>query len=271
METTPVEIDGVASEYIRQGAGQPLILVHGTASDALTWEKHVETLSSSFDVIAPSLRYFGSAPWPDNGSEFGTTRHATDLLKLIDLLEVKEVICAGWSYGGNVALHAGLLKPDAFSSLFLYEPAAASLLKDKVNREKATADRADMFARTAQRLKTEKPEAVVETFLDDAAGRTGAFKSMPTYVQKRCIENASMLNLLLTMVPADLSLDDFAIPTTIACGKDTRDFYRITTEGLEQQCESITARWIPEADHLWPAIDLQGFCGELSDFAQAYR
>lgn len=267
MASFSVDIDGYSLDFVRQGAGQPLILVHGTVSDARTWQKHVEILSASFDVIAPSLRYFGSQPWPDDGKEFGTARHATDLLKLVEACDLEDVICVGWSYGGNVALHAGLLDPRPFKKLFLYEPAAASLLNDKTKLQLATADRIEMFSRTAKLLETDNPKAVVETFLDDAAGMKGSYKSMPDYARRTSRDNAQMLNLLLTMVPADLSTDSFLIPTLVACGEDTREFYRITAEGLQQQCSSINVKWIPSANHLWPITSLELFCDELLELA----
>jgi pimeloyl-ACP methyl ester carboxylesterase len=263
LTTVSVEINSYTLDAVRQGAGQPLVLLHGSVSEAGTWQKHIDILSDSYDVIAPSQRYFGKRPWPDNGAEFGSTRHATDLLHLIEALELHDVLCAGWSYGGNIALHASLLNPHVFKKLFLYEPAAASLLTDADQREQATTDRLAMFARTAHLLETSAASAAVEAFLDDAVGRSGAFRELPSYIQKICFNNAETLNLLLTMKPPELSLNTFAVPTMIAYGSNTRDFFQVTANGLGRQQECISVKQLADADHLWPVVNPEDFCEEL--------
>ncbi len=264
MKVDSANINGQSIEFIRQGSGEPLILIHGSVSDARTWQKHIDILSDSFDVIAPSLTYFGTLPWPDDGSEFGTQRHATDVLNLIRYLEVSDVTCVGWSYGGNVAVHAGILEPDSFSKLFLYEPALGSLIADESKKESAVADRSAMFAHTAKILETDKPINALETFIDDAAGSKGSFASMPQYVQDVNRENAETLRLLLGLTPAALSLENFQLSTLIFCGMNTREFYRITAEELSRQCMAIDLKLIPDANHLWPVNNVKGFCDELT-------
>ena len=263
MEHFTLDIAGDPLDIIRQGAGEPLLLVHGSVSEARTWQRHIEILSESFDVIAPSLRYFGSQPWPDEGSEFGTERHAHDVLELIDALNLSNILCVGWSYGGNVAFHCGIIKPEKFRQFFLYEPATGSLIKNTQKRENATKDRVDMFSRTAELLQTEQPKDVIEKFLDDVTGLPGAYQSMPKETQKICMDNAPTLNLLLKMTPPDITLENFSIPTVIGCGLNTRDFYKTTASELCQQRDSIEIKWIPDANHLWPVLKTDEFCQEI--------
>ncbi len=111
MDRFTINLEDYSLDVLRKGSGQPLLLVHGSVSDARTWKKHIDVLTNSFDVVVPSLRYFGSQPWPDDGRAFGSTIHAADIIKLIDALQLKDVLCVGWSYGGNVALHSATLNP----------------------------------------------------------------------------------------------------------------------------------------------------------------
>ena len=81
MDSFSVEFDDYAMDVLRKGAGQPLLLIHGTVSDARTWKRHIDILSSSFDVVVPTLRYFGSQPWPEslyseNNTDFADCLHA---------------------------------------------------------------------------------------------------------------------------------------------------------------------------------------------------
>jgi len=268
MDSFSVEFDDYAMDVLRKGAGQPLLLIHGSVSEARTWKRHIDILSGSYDVVAPTLRYFGSQPWPDDGAEFGSERHALDVIDLIEKLNLKDVLCFGWSYGGNVALHSAVLNPALFRNLFLYEPAAASLLDDESARALATTDRIAMFTRAAQLLSSgDDPKSVVKTFLDDAVGKKGAFQMMPEYYRRISVENASMLSLLFNMTPAQINLDNFDVPTVLARGNETRDFYKVTADGLEQQCSNIDVKCIPKADHLWPILHIEAFCSMLSESA----
>jgi len=263
MSILELEIDDCTLDVVRQGKGAPLLLVHGSLSDARTWQSHTDILSESFDVIVPTQRYFGFRPWPDDGASFGSSRHAADLIRLIEHLKLENISCVGWSYGGNVALHAALMNPNLFKNLYLYEPAAAGLLSNKTHIELALADRDKMLSPTLELLKTEPLAAVVETFLDDAAGKDNAFRSMPEFAQQASLDNASMFNLMLNMKPFDLSLSDFSVPTTIGCGQDTRVFYKTIANGLQEQCDRISVRWIPEAHHLWPVMNIDAFCKQI--------
>jgi len=267
MNLLTVDLGDYQLEVFREGSGRPLLLIHGSVSDRRTWEKHVKSLSSSFDVVAPSLRYFGTKQWPDDGGDFGSTIHAADITSLIKKLELKDVLCVGWSYGGNVALHSAVMNPSPFKQLILYEPAVASLISDDSAREQATTDRIKMFERTAKLLATVEPKQAIETFLDDVVGEKGIYQSMPEYVKQISMENASMLSLLFNMVPAAIDLDKLNVPTVLACGEGTRDFYKITARCLGQQCPSIDVQYIPNANHVWPVLDVDAFCSLLTEIS----
>ena len=122
-----------------------------------------------------------------------------------------------------------------------------------------------MFKRTAELLSSDDPKDIVETFIDDAVGKQGAFQTMPGYARQASNENASMLNLLLQMTPAPINLDNLNTPTLLICGEETRDFYKITANGLAQQRHCIEVKRIPGANHLWPLLDIDAFCSLLAE------
>lgn len=264
MQIQKIDIDGYELQVARQGSGQPLVLLHGSVADMRIWQRHAQRLAKSFDVIVPSQRYFGAAAWADDGSNFGSTQHAADLIHLLNEWQLKDVICVGWSYGCNVGFHAGLLAPDLFEQMYFYEPASASLVEDDTHRAMAVADRLDMFRRTADELLGDANlNRAVKYFIDDAVGRTGAFKLMDAHSRRVCKDNAATLNLLLRMTPPELSLKQYSVPTVISCGTETRDFYQITATCLEQQCDCIKTKWVKGAHHLWPIVESSKFCSQV--------
>src|SRR4051812_9309409 len=44
--------------YLRAGAGPPLVLLHGWPEFCRVWRKNIPALAEQFDVIAPDLRGF---------------------------------------------------------------------------------------------------------------------------------------------------------------------------------------------------------------------
>ena len=85
------------------GRGQPIILLHGLASNARIWELTAPYLAiAGFDIIAPDQRGHGLTDKPDG--DLGFTTYSRDLLALITSLELDRPILVGHSWGASVAL-----------------------------------------------------------------------------------------------------------------------------------------------------------------------
>jgi hypothetical protein len=65
-----VEINGVRLQYVEQGSGEAMVFVHGAPSDLSHWEPVREGIASMYRFLAYTQRYFGTAPWPDDGKNF---------------------------------------------------------------------------------------------------------------------------------------------------------------------------------------------------------
>jgi pimeloyl-ACP methyl ester carboxylesterase len=52
-----VNVNGTALEYTEVGAGEPVVFVHGSASDYRTWHLQQEAFAERFRVITYSRRY----------------------------------------------------------------------------------------------------------------------------------------------------------------------------------------------------------------------
>lgn len=97
-----LNVNGIEMAALDQGAGLPVLLVHGFPLDHTMWSAQVEALSEQHRVIAPDLRGFGRS-----GVTEGTVtmeQFADDLAALADALGVKgPVVFCGLSMGGYVA------------------------------------------------------------------------------------------------------------------------------------------------------------------------
>jgi pimeloyl-ACP methyl ester carboxylesterase len=100
------------------GEGQPFVLLHGLASNSLTWLGVGSLLAQAgHHVIAVDQRGHGLSDKPDSGYDFDTV--TDDLRRLIEALGLQRPIVAGQSWGGNVVLafgarHAGVARGLAF-------------------------------------------------------------------------------------------------------------------------------------------------------------
>jgi len=105
----PVPVDAGVSLAVRvlKGDGQPVVLVHGLASNALLWRGVAEDLNHRGHAIACiDLRGHGRSDRPPQGHT--TTQASVDLNACITAMgwADRRPIVAGQSWGGNVVLRA---------------------------------------------------------------------------------------------------------------------------------------------------------------------
>ncbi len=51
-----LEVDGARLEYLENGDGEPLVMVHGSASDHRTWRFQIDAFAERFRGIAYDAR-----------------------------------------------------------------------------------------------------------------------------------------------------------------------------------------------------------------------
>ncbi|HUO16657.1 MAG TPA: alpha/beta hydrolase [Verrucomicrobiae bacterium] len=103
--------------YYDHGRGVPLVLIHGMFGDFLDWEPVLETLSEACRVIAVDLPGFGESSKPR--IEYSAELFTEALHDLFAQLEVKRVVLAGNSFGGQLAILYALRYPEMVAKLVL--------------------------------------------------------------------------------------------------------------------------------------------------------
>lgn len=110
--------DGTPIEALVTGEGPPLVLVHGTSSDATRWPEVLPSLGERFTVYAMFRRGRGGSV--DGDAPYAIEREAEDIAALIDGIGAP-VFLLGHSYGGLCSLEA-LLLTDRVLRVIFYEP-----------------------------------------------------------------------------------------------------------------------------------------------------
>jgi pimeloyl-ACP methyl ester carboxylesterase len=122
-----IEINRTWLEYSETGQGEPLVFVHGSASDYRTWESQLGKFGTRFRAIAYSRRYH----WPNEkiseGVDYSMSEHVDDLEKLLHSLTAAPAHLVGHSYGAFVCLLLAIKSPPLVKSLVLAEPPALTL------------------------------------------------------------------------------------------------------------------------------------------------
>jgi len=116
------EVNGAALELVERGTGEPVVLVHGSASDYRTWDAQLEELGKRFRAMAYSRRYhYPNRPIPED-ADYSMREHVDDLSALLSSRAAAPAHLVGHSYGGFVCLLLAIQEPGLVRSLVLAEP-----------------------------------------------------------------------------------------------------------------------------------------------------
>lgn len=96
--------DTTAIHFEDQGAGQPVVFLHGWSLSCSVWRAQCQALSSRYRCLAPDLRGHGSSAAPDGG--YSLESLVSDLAGLLEHLDIRRATVVGWSLGAMVALAA---------------------------------------------------------------------------------------------------------------------------------------------------------------------
>jgi 3-oxoadipate enol-lactonase len=115
-----LSIAGTELYYERRGAGEPLVLIQGLGANALHWgEPFLSELERDLELVLFDNRGAGrSAPLARN-ENVTTAGLASDVLGLLDALELERAHVLGISMGGMIAQELALAHPGRVRSLTL--------------------------------------------------------------------------------------------------------------------------------------------------------
>jgi 3-oxoadipate enol-lactonase len=119
-----VNVNGITINYVLTGQGTPLVLIHGHPFDHTMWYPQVVDFSDSYKVITPDLRGYGKSSLPAKGkTKFAD--YATDMLLLLDHLEVDSFHLSGLSMGGQIVMEMFRQAPERILSLIFADTFAS--------------------------------------------------------------------------------------------------------------------------------------------------
>lgn len=115
----PTRRNGIEIYYEDSGAGDPLVLIGGLTSSHLVWGLVVPELALHYRVITPDNRGSGRTVVHTDDGERTTECFASDLLALLDELQLERIHLMGVSMGGMIVQEFALRHPDRVASLII--------------------------------------------------------------------------------------------------------------------------------------------------------
>lgn len=114
--------NGIRQHYLRYGGkGQPLLVIPGITSPAITWGFVAEKLGETHDVYVLDVRGRGlseSGPTLD----YSLDTCADDVISLLEVLDLRDVIVLGHSMGARHAIRAARRQGNRMAQLILVDP-----------------------------------------------------------------------------------------------------------------------------------------------------
>ncbi len=134
-----VKLNGIDFHYVDWGNAHlpPLVLLHGGALTAHTWDMSALLLRDRYHVIAPDQRGHGDTGWtPESqaGEDNGDLM-LRDTEAFIEHLGVTQVVLCGMSMGGQNAIRYTARHPERVSRLIIVDIAPVTMQEGQIEME----------------------------------------------------------------------------------------------------------------------------------------
>jgi pimeloyl-ACP methyl ester carboxylesterase len=253
-QTRQLRANGVQLSYVEQGTGAPVVFVHGAVADLRFWEPQRETFAKAYRFIAYTYRYHGTAPWADEGAQYSQATHVADLAAFIEALDAGPVHLVGLSYGGGLAAHVAMRKPQLIKTLTLAEPALFEVLAELPEGKEALDSwnkGAAPIGAALQKGDAVEATKVLATFVEGEP--VEMFDKLPPPLREMLLDNARTLPLLFAGRPEPVTREAVAaikLPTLIVRGERTPLIFAKTNEVVARAITGSREVVVPNATHV---------------------
>ena len=268
FEDAFASVNGIRLHYLRwqseQTSGRPtLILLHGIARHAHTFDHIAPHLARTYQVIALDMRGHGDSGWSPDGA-YLVEDYVKDLAALVDQLRLPKVSLLGNSTGGRVAqVYAGL-HPDRIDKVVVEDvgperpQSIADALGRRFEREKnGWANEDELVAQLVmQNPRTPEPRL-----------RTYAHYGVKTREDGRLIWKRDP-NLVKGFIETELweSVSKITGPILYVLGGASRIVPPETQTKLKQTLPNVRIVVMPGLGHYPEEDDTTGFMKIVSEF-----
>src|SRR3954470_3282014 len=115
MRMPTFEVDGVRMHYVDEGAGDPVLLLHGEPTWSYLWRNIIPQLPGR--KVAPDLIGFGRSDKPEEIGWSSYDRHVESTVRLVESLVLTAITLVVHDWGGPIGLRLAVEHPDRVARL----------------------------------------------------------------------------------------------------------------------------------------------------------
>lgn len=229
-----IEVNGVGLHYELQGSGDPLVLVHGSWSDATGWGLVAPALAASWQVLTYDRR--GHSRSEAGAGPGSADQDGDDLAALIEALGLAPAHVVTSSFGGNIALRLATRRPELFRSLTCHEPPLFALLAGDPESEAMLQQSVPAIESVGRRIAEGDHEGAARQFADEIAFGPGAWETQLTEESKATMVRNAPTFLDELQDPNQGTVDTDALagleaPLSLTEGSDSPRSFRACSTG----------------------------------------
>ena len=265
---TKLTADGVTIGIRTRGAGDPVLLVHGTGLSSRYWSPLAVQLAEQRRAVTVDLLGYGDTDAWTGGDSFHFSRDRDVVIAALEAQGAPAHVI-GHSYGGLLSLQAALARPDLVRSLALYEPVAFGVLHS-ASHPSGLADLAQVNADgLMEDLEGGGGEAWLRRFVGYWNG-PGAFDAMtaPARTALVGVGRKAFLEVRSNLFDRTSHTDyaRIAAPTLLMHGADSPIAAKATAEILSGALPRARLAVLEGAGHLGPFTHGDVFAREILAF-----
>jgi pimeloyl-ACP methyl ester carboxylesterase len=245
------KVNGIELAYTEAGAGEPVVLVHGSLVDYRYSLPLMRELSRRYRVINYSRRCHAPNPCP-RGAAYSHQLQADDLAALIRELKLGPAHIVGHSYGAAVAVYMAQKHPELVRSLTLIEPGLYALMPTHERAMQARQEMAAAGERARDALAHDLDEEAVRQ-LAELVLRPRRYASLPADMRAMLLENAPSLRAsIAAAAPPQFTCDEakrLRMPVLLLGGENSAPEFRLVNDELQRCIRQARRVTISPADH----------------------
>ena len=122
MQSRRVRTGGLTQQILTAGpedGSAPLVLLlHGFPELGVSWRAQVQALAEAgYRAVAPDMRGYGGTDKPADAADYSMLHLVGDMVDLVRALGQTQAVVVGHDWGGPVAWHCALMRPDIFRAV----------------------------------------------------------------------------------------------------------------------------------------------------------
>lgn len=248
------EIAGINTNYLEDGTGAPVVLVHGSGpgvSAYANWAKTIPVLAQHFRVIAPDVAGFGISI-PSDDAAYSLDFWVSHLIALLDHLKIERASFLGNSFGGGLSLALAVRHPDRVERLMLMGPAGLDYVPPAYPKIDPAKGLTPDVLKELARMFTFHPESITDEMVQlrlDTMKLTGGVAR-----EARMFPGNPKLSRVSTMMTPAQLIAEIKTPTLLVHGRDDQIMPPSVSVRLHELIKNSDLHFFARCGH-WSQLD----------------